>query len=64
MKWQDARDIAISLADKYPSTDVLSVSFPALRKMVVELDGFTDNPNGCNEKILENLQMLWLDEQS
>jgi len=30
---------------------------------VQELPGFEDDPNRCNEKILESIQMAWLDER-
>jgi FeS assembly protein IscX len=29
---------------------------------VSELDGFDDDPKHCGEKILEAIQMAWLDE--
>jgi len=27
------------------------------------LPGFSDAPDGCNEKILEAIQMAWIDER-
>ena len=62
MKWTDTRDIAIALADKFPDTDPLSVRFTDLHKWVRELPGFNDDPNRSNEKILEAIQMAWIDE--
>jgi FeS assembly protein IscX len=30
--------------------------------MVLELEGFTDDPASSNERILENIQMAWYEE--
>lgn len=61
--WTDIYDIAIALDSKHPNTDPISVSFPNLRQMVLELDGFVGKKDGCNERILEAIQMAWLDEK-
>ena len=62
MKWTDTREIAIGLADKYPDVDPKTIRFTDLFKWVQELDGFDDDPNRCGEKILEAIQMAWIDE--
>ena len=63
MKWTDTRDIGIALFEKYPDTDPLTLRFTDLHKKVTELDGFDDDPKRSNEKILESIQMMWLDER-
>ena len=60
--WRDAEDIGIALAEKYPDTDPLTVRFTDLHRFVTELAGFGDDPRASNEKILEAIQMAWLDE--
>ena len=62
MKWTDSRDIAIALADKFPDVDPKSVNFVDLRSWVLELDGFDDDPKRSGEKILEAIQMNWIEE--
>ncbi|WP_157669738.1 Fe-S cluster assembly protein IscX [Chitinibacter sp. SCUT-21] len=62
MKWTDTRDIAIELADKYPDVDPKTIRFTDLRDWVLALDGFDDDPKHCGEKILEAIQMVWMDE--
>lgn len=62
MKWTDIRDIAIALSDKFPDTVPLEVRFTDLHKWVMELEGFDDDPQRSNEKILEAIQMAWLEE--
>ena len=62
MTWRDTEDIAIALNEKHPELDPLTVRFTDLRRWVAELPGFTDDPKACNEKILETIQMAWLDE--
>ena len=63
MKWTDVLDIAIELVDKFPQTDPLTVRFTDLHQWVCELDGFDDDPQRSNEKILEAIQQAWIDER-
>ena len=62
MRWTDVRDIAIALAERHPDVKPLAVRFTDLHRWVVELPGFSDPPDTSNEKILEAIQMAWLDE--
>ncbi len=63
MKWTDTRDIAIALFEKFPDVDPLTLRFTDLHKRCTELNGFADDPKRSNEKILESIQMNWLDER-
>jgi FeS assembly protein IscX len=63
MRWTDVREIAIALAERHPDVDPLSVRFTDLHRWVRELPGFSDDPERSNEKILEAIQMTWLDER-
>jgi FeS assembly protein IscX len=62
MKWTDTRDIAIALCEKFPDVDPQTVRFTDLHKWVLALPGFDDDPNRSGEKILEAIQMTWIDE--
>ena len=62
LKWNDTLEIAIQLSEKYPDEDVQYIRFTDLRQYVLDLDGFDDDPNRCNEKILEAIQAAWLEE--
>ena len=62
MKWTDVNEIAIELVDVHPEVDPLSVRFTDLREWVMGLPGFDDSPERCGEKVLEAIQMAWLDE--
>jgi FeS assembly protein IscX len=62
VKWTDTLEIAIALADQHPDVDPLTVRFTDLHRWVCELDGFDDDPNRSGEKILEAIQMAWIDE--
>jgi len=62
MKWTDTQEIAIALAEKYPDTDPKTVRFTDLYQWVIGLEGFSDDPKRCGEKILEGIQMAWIDE--
>ena len=63
MQWQDIRSIAIALEEAHPQADNLNLRFTDLRAWVLALPGFTGAPDGCNEKILEAIQMMWIDER-
>ena len=63
LTWHDVTDIAIALHEKMPDQDPLEVRFTDLHKWVRELPGFADDSNKSNEKILEAIQMAWLDEK-
>ena len=60
--WRDAEDIGIALSEGHPDTDPLTVRFTDLHRLVTELPDFRDDPKASNEKILEAIQMAWLDE--
>jgi FeS assembly protein IscX len=62
MQWRDAEDIGIALSETFPELDPLTVRFTDLHRYVTELPGFADDPKASNEKILEAIQMAWLDE--
>jgi len=62
MKWTDTQEIAIALSEKFPETDPKTVRFTDLHKWVLALPGFEDDPNRSGEKILEAIQMAWIDE--
>jgi FeS assembly protein IscX len=62
MKWTDSRDIAIALLEKHPDQDPKTVNFVDLRGWVLTLPGFDDDPKRSGEKILEAIQMAWIEE--
>lgn len=64
MKWNDTLDIAIALSEQHPDTDPRYVRFTDLLNWVMSLDGFSDTTEKCNEKVLEAIQMAWIDEVS
>jgi len=64
MKWLDAAEIAAMLAEKHPGMDPLKARFTDLHRWVLELEGFADEPARSNEKLLEAIQLAWLDEVS
>lgn len=63
LKWVDSLDIAIELNEKYPETDPMRVNFVDLRQWVLELDEFDDEPEHSGERILEAIQMAWIEEK-
>lgn len=64
MKWTDSQRIAEALYDKFPEINPKTIRFTDLMTWVMELDDFTDDPSRCGEKILEAIQLAWIDEAS
>ena len=63
--WLDVERIGEELAAQHPDVDPLTITFPRLKQMVLELDGFGEQPgHPCNERILEAIQQAWIDEQT
>lgn len=62
MRWTDTQQIAEALYDEHPDVNPLKLRFTELHSMVLELDGFDDDPEKSNEAILEAILQAWLDE--
>ncbi len=63
MRWIDVTDIAIELDEAHPDVDPQYLRFTDLHRWVCQLQGFEDDPEHSNEKILEAIQMAWIDER-
>jgi len=62
LKWTDTQEIALALADARPDVDPKTIRFTDLHGWVCALPGFSDDPARSGEKILEAIQMAWIDE--
>ena len=62
LKWTDTLDIAIALCEAHPDVDPRTIRFTDLMQWVMALPAFEDDPRHCGEKILEAIQMQWIDE--
>ena len=62
IKWTDIQDIAIHLTDNYDNVDPQWVRFTDLHGWVCSMPGFNDDPEASSEKILEAIQMAWIEE--
>ncbi|MBC7697204.1 MAG: Fe-S cluster assembly protein IscX [Bacteroidia bacterium] len=62
MKWTDTLTIAETLYDQYPEIDPKTIRFTDLMQWVLGLEGFSDTPDKCGEKILEAIQLAWIEE--
>jgi len=63
LKWTDTLDIAIELDEAHADADPMHVNFVDLRNWVTALDEFDDDPEHCGERILEAIQMAWIEER-
>jgi len=63
LKWTDSLDIAIELMDNHPDIDPRYIRYTDLHSWICELDEFSDDPEKSNEKILEAIQMAWIEEK-
>ncbi|MGD8784699.1 MAG: Fe-S cluster assembly protein IscX [Thioalkalispiraceae bacterium] len=62
LKWTDSLEIAIQLDEAHPAVDPKYVNFVDLRNWVLALDEFDDEPEHSGERILEAIQMAWIEE--
>ncbi len=64
MHWLDVEEIAEALNEGHPKVDPTGVRFTQLRALVEGLPGFAAKAgHPCNEKILETIQALWIEER-
>ena len=62
LKWTDTLEIAIQLAEAHPEVDPKAIRFTDLHQWVMALPEFDDDAARSGEKILEAIQMAWIDE--
>jgi len=63
LKWTDSLEIAIALDEAHPDVDPQYVRYTDLHGWICALEEFQDDPESSNEKVLEAIQMAWLDER-
>ena len=63
LKWTDTLDIALALDEQHGDVDPQYIRFTDLHQWVCDLEEFDDDPEASNEKILEAIQMTWIDEK-
>ncbi len=63
LDWSDVREIAIALEEAHPQVEILQLRFTELHRLVTALPGFRGDPRASHEKVLEAIQMTWLDER-
>ena len=63
ISWTDSLEIAISLEETHPNIDPITINFVELRELVIALEDFNEGDTQCGEKILEAIQMCWIDEK-
>jgi FeS assembly protein IscX len=62
LKWVDSLEIALDLLELHPDVNPLTINFTDLRLWVLELERFNDDPAHCGERVLEAIQLAWIDE--
>lgn len=62
LKWTDSLDIALDLIDEHPDVDPKQIRFTDLHTWVMALENFDDDPERSGERILEAIQMAWIEE--
>ncbi len=64
MNWTDSLEIAIALEESHPEIDPKKINFVDLRQFVSGLDEFKEGDSRCGERVLEAIQMHWIEEKS
>ena len=63
LKWVDSLEIAIELDEAHPDVDPKFVNVVDLRQWVMDLEDFDDDPEHSGERILEAIQLAWIEEK-
>ena len=63
ISWTDSLEIAISLEEAHQDIDPITINFVELRELVMALEDFNEGDTNCGEKVLEAIQMCWIDEK-
>lgn len=63
LKWTDVHELAMELLEVHPEVNPMAIRFTDLRQWVMALENFDDDPSHCGEKVLEAIQMAWMDEK-
>ena len=63
LKWVDSLEIAIALDEEHPDVDPRGINFVQLREWVMALPEFDDEPDRSGERILEAIQLAWMEER-
>ena len=63
MDWSDTYEIVDNLCEKFPDKNPEKLLFIDLMNMVTSLEGFEGKNENCNEKILEAIQAIWIEEK-
>ncbi len=63
LQWTDTLEIAVQLDEAHPEVDPTQINFVDLRNWVLALEEFEDDPSRSGEKILEAIQMAWMEER-
>lgn len=63
LRWSDTREIAIALEEAHPDADNVNLRYTDLHRWICALPDFSDQPTASNEKVLEAIQMAWIDER-
>lgn len=63
LTWTDSLDIAIALDEARPDVDPQYVRFTDLMEWILALDEFEGDAEKCSERILEAIQMAWIEEK-
>lgn len=63
LKWIDSLEIALELLEQHPDVNPETIRFTDLNEWVLALECFDDDPNHCNERVLEAIQANWIAEK-
>ena len=63
LRWSDSLEIALDLIEEHPDVDPKTIRFSDLMDWVIKLERFDDDPKHCGERVLEAIQLAWIDEE-
>jgi FeS assembly protein IscX len=57
--WRDTEELAEDLSEQHPEEDPLHLSTKDVRRLVIAMPTFGDEPDAATESILESIQAAW-----
>jgi FeS assembly protein IscX len=61
--WQDIEELAHDLSERHRGEDPLRLSTQDVRRLVIAMPTFGDEPDAASESILESIQAAWFEER-
>ncbi|MDX2050045.1 MAG: Fe-S cluster assembly protein IscX [Rickettsiaceae bacterium] len=64
MQWHETDEIVKALEEEYEETEIEELSIADLKDLIIDLQEFSDDPDGITESELKNIKQTWIELRS